>query len=290
MPSDGPDELELLAGRRVVVARETTEGVESLPSYRPTPSCLVAFEEAEVRVQATDCPGAIGTAAVAALVLAAGLGGAPASCAPTCDCETIGSGVIAQPANAWTALAIVAAGVWAGARRPVPGVLIAMVGASAFAAHATVAEWAYRLEGAVLAGAAWSAVLGAGTRSLLAGLAAAGIAWLLPDPGAVVAAGVAVAVFLVAPAARRIPPRVGVPALTLLSGGLVVRWLSDDGGVWCRPGAWLPGHAVWHLAAAAGLLLVAGGLAARSAPASPGSVIPSSPARRITEPSDDQKR
>lgn len=35
-------------------------------------------------------------------------------------------------------------------------------------------------------------------------------------------------------------------------------WLADDRGLWCEPGSWLQGHALWHLLTAlAGGLLVA---------------------------------
>ena len=231
---------------------------------------------------------AVALGAAVSMAFAAVAGGDPASCVPACDCETIGTGTIAQPANTWTAAVLAAAGVWIIARgRMALGVAVVLIGVSAFAAHATVAGWAYRVEGAVLSGVAWGLAALPGRWALLAGAAATAAAWWLPDPGAVVVASIGVMV-IVARWGRSIPLRFGLPALLLLGGGSVLRLLGDDGGPWCRPGAVLPGHAVWHLLATTGLILLAEG--SPIAGTSPGPVLPFGPVRRPAEPGNDQER
>jgi hypothetical protein len=231
---------------------------------------------------------AVALGAAVLMAVAAASGGDPASCVPACDCETIGTGTIAQPANAWTAAVLAAAGIWIIVRGRVGlGEAIALIGVSAFAAHATVAGWAYRAEGAVLAGVAWGLAAHPGPSALPAAAVAAATAWWLPDPGAVVVAGIGVVV-VVARLGRSIPLRFGLPALLLLGGGSVLRLLGDDGGPWCRPDAALPSHAVWHLLAAAGLILLAEGSPIGGT--SPRPVLPFGPVLRPAEQGDDQER
>jgi len=204
------------------------------------------------------------TAAAIAWALA-GIGGIPADCVPACDCEVVGPGSVRQPANTWSALAIVAAGIWAlgTARIRLPdlllGALIVFSGFAALAAHASVAAWAYRSDGAAIASLAWLAAtlewLGPKTALPIATCAAAA-AWLLGAPASIWITAGAVAVFLAAqPSKRRVRRALpGITAATLLGAGLALRALTDDAGPWCRAGAPLPGHAVWHITAAAGLV------------------------------------
>ena len=212
-----------------------------------------------------------GATAVVAWGLA-GIGGAPADCIPACDCETIGGGPIRQPAAAWSALAIVAAGVWAArsrGRSAWVGAGIAASGLAAFAAHASVAGWAYDLDGAGVALVAW--LVAASERwspavAVPAAAAAAALALWAGPPASGCVAGMGVAAF----AAFRIRGgrwRPLVPAAAVLAAGAMVRALTDDGGPWCMPDSPITGHAAWHLMAAAGLALMAAALEARTAEA-----------------------
>ncbi len=110
----------------------------------------------------------------------AGLPGPPVAClAAGCDCEAAGPGPIRQPANAWSSLALAAAGIAAliaspgrrpGEARPkaaevtrrraltrtVAGAALVAAGVAAFLYHAGLTAWAARLDGvtaAVLVGA-----------------------------------------------------------------------------------------------------------------------------------------
>ena len=204
------------------------------------------------------------TAAVVAWALA-GIGGHPADCIPACDCEVIGSGSVRQPWNAWSSLAIVAAGMWTlgTARGRLPdhllGGAIVLSGFAALAAHSSVTAWAYRSDGAAIAALAWLAAslqwLGPKAAVPIA-TGAAAAAWLLGPPVPMWIIACAIAVFLAAQPSRHRTRRVlpGITAAALLGAGLVLRALADDGGPWCRAEAPVPGHAIWHVTAALSLV------------------------------------
>ena len=177
----------------------------------------------------------------------------------------IGSGPVRQPWNAWSALTVVAAGMWTlcTARGRLSdhllGGAIVLSGLAALAAHSSVTSWAYRSDGAAIAALAWlaAALEWLGPKAavpIAAGAAAA--AWLLGAPAPMWITASAVAVFLAAQLskhrARRVLP--GVAAAALLGTGLALRALTDDGGPWCRAEAPVPGHAIWHLVAAVSLV------------------------------------
>lgn len=200
------------------------------------------------------------------------LEGAAAACleAAGCDCEAPGPGIIAQAANAWSALALAAAGlaVVARSRRRSElsaGLTLAFAGAASFLYHSTLTEAAARLDGA-------------GVAAAVAGLAA--LAWGSRLPLPITLFGVAAAT---AAGYRLEPPGfyglvAGVAALALigylgaygLRGSRTLAWaaaaaaaaaalwfLGRSDGAWCRPRGTFQPHAAWHLLiAAAGYLLV----------------------------------
>jgi hypothetical protein len=213
-----------------------------------------------------------GIAGVVILALT-GLGGAPADCVATaaCDCETVGSGAVRQPAGAWSSLALCAAGVWVAGRPRVRMIGVAAVGAglAAFLFHATATAWAARLDGAgvalVAAGfvvAAWHDRVRAGPAALL--MAAVAATALAGRTAAIVCTGAAVAL-AAAGLSRRPRPDAArlVGAAAVFALGTAIYVLGDSGGPLCRPESPFPGHALWHMAAAAAL-----GLAATSLPQS----------------------
>jgi hypothetical protein len=191
---------------------------------------------------------AIALAATAGTVAWAlsGLPGASAPCpAAGCDCEAGGAGPIHQPANAWSSLALAAAGIallWAsparagelrgtrdessgrlpGAPHPaavllevVPAVAAILAGVAAFLFHAALTAWGARLDG--------------------------------------IAAGVLIAA-LALDLWRERRQRFLLPALPAALGALC--WaLGRSGGPWCRPGSLFQAHAAWHLLAACAVFL-----------------------------------
>jgi hypothetical protein len=201
-------------------------------------------------------------AAVTAAVIAwslTGIGGAPAECLPACDCQPLSTGAIRQPAAAWSALVIVAAGAWVllqrGRLAAPAGWGIVAAGLAAFLAHTSVTAWAYDLDGAAVVLAAWLFAAGAVRPAFapVAAVPAAAAFWSGPPASAWLAAAGA-AVFL---AASRSKSRLLLPSAVVLGAGLVARALGDDGGALCRGEFGWTGHVVWHLAAAAGLALAA---------------------------------
>jgi dihydroceramidase len=170
----------------------------------------------------------------------AGLPGSPAPCpAAGCDCEAAGPGRIRQPANAWSSLALAAAGTALLAASPsgrrhwsrrVAAAALTFAGIAAFLFHAGLTAWAARLDG-----------LAVGV--LLAALAvhrARGWARERESAGSHRNAGAILATLL--------------PWLLLALGG--VCWLlGRSDGPWCRPDSPLQAHAAWHLLAAAGIFL-----------------------------------
>ena len=228
------------------------------------------------------------TLAVSAVAWAfTGLPGTTAGCFPAeCDCEAAGPGPIRQPANAWSSLALAAAGI---------ATLLASPGRRPAEARPKAAEGANNnrawpgearpkaAEGAIPASRAL-------TRTIVGGaLLAAGLAAFLYHAGLTAWGarldGITVAILIGAlvwhgwyrlprrrpgqpspPSLSRrrtrqpSPPgtngtkamRVLAPWLLVALGGLCWR-LGQSDGPWCRPDSLLQAHAAWHLLAAGAL-------------------------------------
>lgn len=194
------------------------------------------------------------------------------------DCERCRPGVVAQPVNTMSSLALTAAG-WLAVRR---------AGSSAHPHRRgeAVIGWS-----AVAAGLGSVAYHGPGGRlgrqfhdgslvALLAAVAVAdaalvarrpvptGVAWVVPAVGLVASrprwspmaqglAGVAAVASEVARTRRGGNPDDGRPSLAAVVAGLgaVTHVLGRTGGPWCRPDSVLQPHALWHTAMAATLAL-----------------------------------
>ncbi|MGH8916312.1 MAG: hypothetical protein ACRDZM_17580 [Acidimicrobiia bacterium] len=171
------------------------------------------------------------------------------------DCESIGIGLLGQPANSLTTIGFLLAGVFIIVKRPgtrwIGGGLIA-TGVGSFLFHGPMPpgnEWAHDLA------LAWLLALVAGTGSRWEGLSR------IP---ALLAMGV---LFAVAPAAAD-PVAVGLTVvalvsllnmdrsagtlgpLALLAAAAVFGRLGATGGPLCDPDSLFQPHAVWHLGAA----------------------------------------
>ena len=143
------------------------------------------------------------------------------------DCERIGAGLVAQPANTLSSLAYCIVGGWIWKRS---------------AAAPDPRPW--RLLGAtsVFVGLGSAAYHGPG--GPVSHLAHdAGIVLLLP--------AAALAVATEARPARR---RFSLAAALGLGAGIAVHGLSRTGGPLCRPDSLVQGHAVWHVLGAAALM------------------------------------
>jgi hypothetical protein len=211
------------------------------------------------------------------------------------DCERIRSGAVAQPANAVSSLAYVAAGAWVTRRSRVarPDLDPGTTGRAAAALVATgVGSVLYH--GPCPPGARWAhdASLAALLVGVLVhdlddlvdpavppgrahGLAAVALGGLLaarPQGANAVAAGVGTAAVgaeaLLARRGRR--PRWRAAA-SLLAAGALVNVASRTGAPGCRPDSWWQGHAGWHAltAAAFAVWAVDAGGAGRAAPIRP---------------------
>jgi hypothetical protein len=190
-----------------------------------------------------------------------GLPGMPAPCpAAGCDCEAAGAGPIRQPANAWSSLALVAAGI-ALLLMPSPaaaGEVSRLPGSRDGGGSPTtpVAGEVSRLPGRADEGRSRperprrAAVLLETVPA--AALALAGIAAFLFHAGLTAWGarldGIAVGVLAAALSLEAWRPRRRrflLPALPAALGGLC--WaLGRSGGPWCRPDTVLQGHAAWH--------------------------------------------
>ena len=207
------------------------------------------------------------SAAVALLAAAAGAADPRCVAAGGCDCEAAAATGIRQPANAWSAAALLVAGgliaASSGPGRVRPfGVAVGAAGAAAFAYHATLAGWAAILDGAAvtmvagtLAAREWRGVV-----PHPVGLAAAALAAGTAQHIGAAAAATATLLLGVAAAAGHLrrgrfgdPLAAGLAALLLAGGGAA--WaLAGTAGPWCNPGSPLQGHAAWHVAAAGAAL------------------------------------
>jgi hypothetical protein len=205
-----------------------------------------------------------------------GLPGAPAACLPAdCDCEAAGPGPIRQPANAWSSLALAAAGIatliaspaGAGEARPKaaegannngapPGdPLLPLAGAEG--TRPTSRAHRRALTHTIVGGA----LIAAGLAAFLyhAGLTA----WAARLDGMTVAILIGALVWhgwyrLPRRGPRQPSPpganwtkamRVLAPWLLVALGGLCWQ-LGQSDGPWCHPDSLLQAHAAWHLLAA----------------------------------------
>ncbi len=170
----------------------------------------------------------------------AGLPGAPAPCpAAGCDCEATGPGRIRQPANAWSSLALAAAGTallaispsgrrhWSG--RAASGALT-FAGIAAFLFHAGLTAWAARLDGVAVGILLGALALHRARR------------WARERESAGSGRDAAKTLAALFPWA-------------LIALGALLWLLGRSGGPWCRPASPLQAHAAWHLLAAAAIFL-----------------------------------
>jgi hypothetical protein len=228
---------------------------------------------------------------VGGLVVAARLpspwnGWRPATCMPdACFCETVGAGLVRQPANAVSGLAFVLVALWivaADASRGTPparrNTALLFAGALAFLGmgtafyHASLTFAGQTVDVLVmyllvlLVGVLGLVRYGAvreGRAAVLymaSGAALLAMLLVLPHLRRPVFAGLVLGVLaLEAGLRRRGSSRggarylAGATALLLLGFGV---WILDQTGAVCAPGSPVQGHAIWHLfgAAAAGLL------------------------------------
>jgi hypothetical protein len=223
-------------------------------------------------------------AVVAAAVVTAilGLGDPTAPCLPAeCDCEAVGAGPIRQPANAWSSLSLAAVGIGLLTPRPrrhlgsALGTAVVGSGIAAFLFHASLTDWAARLDGvavaavaAVLAAREWSdrspPVLLVPVAGAVAAAAAAGTAAL--NIVTIVLAAIAVAGAVRLGRRRDRDSRLLAATTVLLASGGAAWWLGRSGGRWCSPEGPIVLHGVWHVLAAAAVAAGAAYLASGTAP------------------------
>lgn len=174
------------------------------------------------------------------------------------DCEHISAAFLSQPVNALSSLAFVVAGVLI-ARQPgrrLFGAAVASIGVGSFVAHGPRwpgSDWMHDVT------IAWVLVLIAaeGAPRWVTASASVLVAVLLAvapaanNPLLVVLAVVAIG----RPVLRRRREVRVLASFTVLGIGAAIGTLSRTGWPWCDPEALLQGHAVWHLLAAAALLM-----------------------------------
>ena len=185
--------------------------------------------------------------------------GSVGSMGAAADCESIGGGLLRQPVNSITTLALVAAGLWIVTRRPDRrwvGVAVMATGVGSLLFHGPMpagAEWAHDVT------LAWLllVVAGTGTRwektTHVPGLLAlGGLFALLPaiaDPVAVVITVIAVVVRI-----RLDRSSATWGAFSLLAAAAIVGRLGATGWPLCDPNSILQTHGLWHLSAAAAVV------------------------------------
>lgn len=173
----------------------------------------------------------------------------------TVDCEAIGAGLLGQPINAVTSLALLAAGlfVFERARDVWVAAGLAAAGLGSFLFHGPLAPGGVWIHDVTLA---WLIlVVGLRARSLervgaLLGLAVIGPAFLvLGDAADVLTGALAAAVILLLVSNARGRDTLG--PLILLGVSAVIGRLGATGGPLCDPDSLFQTHGVWHLGAAA---------------------------------------
>jgi hypothetical protein len=209
---------------------------------------------------------------------------APATCLPDhCFCEAIGSGAVAQPANAWSSLAFVLAGLWIvlvpvasssrdeyrnrivsePAYRRLYGCALAAIGLGSYYYHASLsfAGQVCDMSGMYLL-ITFALLYGIARRSSIrTGVAmAAYIAWnaallgfqmTFPDMRRYVFALLVLGVLGIE-ARYRMEPQGTIESRWLsratgILGLAFLIWVLDITRVACSPGSALQGHALWHM-------------------------------------------
>jgi hypothetical protein len=135
------------------------------------------------------------------------------------DCERIHEGLLAEPANALSSLAYVAAGVWTWRHDRPRGAALVAVGLGSVAYHARG---------------------GAAAR------------WLHDVTIVVVAAAVAASAPQILRGARA-RPRFAAGAVVAFAVALPLQLFGRTGGPWCDPDAAIQAHAGWHVMTATAL-------------------------------------
>lgn len=207
---------------------------------------------------------------VALLIGAGGWPGTAPPPGPHPDCELIGTGLIAQPAAAWSSLVFLAVGAWIiGDRRPDAALYaagFAAVGLGSFLGHAAAADWSRQLDSLGIkalmlvflgsaAGRSRAWTTGQTSGAVLAAVAGVVVLQLSRESSAE-PLFVILAVAATAAIIRTVPPVRLAPGLALLAVGAALWWLGRDGGPLCDPASTLPLHAAWHILAAGGLAAV----------------------------------
>ena len=168
------------------------------------------------------------------------------------DCEAIGLGLLGQPVNALSSLALVVAGLVVLGRDRWVATALAATGVGSFLFHGPLAprgEWIHDVT------LAWLIlVVGLKSRGWERRFGAVGLAGIAPffyvapalaDP--LTAALVVVTLFLLVSDSRRFDT---VGPIALLGVSAIVGRLGSSGGPWCDPGSVLQTHGLWHIGAA----------------------------------------
>lgn len=217
------------------------------------------------------------------LIGAGGWPGEPSGCiaAGDCSCEAFSSGLVVQPVNTFSNLALIGAGLWLVWLVPIGAVdrirrlayssTVIGLGVGSAAFHASMTEWGGWMDllgihlflGLVLV----AGVAQFGDRSdrwILATISGGGVAvaaalWFMDNSlGKYTAALLVVAIALTEwRAAQR-----GVErdrgwlwlSIGLFAAGLGLQWLGRGGGAWCDPDVVFQPHALWHGVAALGAI------------------------------------
>ena len=176
------------------------------------------------------------------------------------DCEEIRPGLVAQPANAASCLAFLAAAAWLWRRlrrqgRSSPEAalycgLVAANGVGGIAFHGPGDRASHWLHDTALVGTLGA--MAVGRAPAVAALTAAAGVGLAVRPTATNAASLAGTVLLVGAEARR-GRRPSARTGSLLLVATAVNVLSRTGAPCCRPKSLLQGHALWHVLDAAAL-------------------------------------
>ena len=168
------------------------------------------------------------------------------------DCETIGLGLLGQPVNALSSLALVVAGLVVLGRDRWVASALAATGVGSFLFHGPLApggEWIHDVTLAWLI-----VVVGLKSRGWERRFAAIGLAGIAPffyvapslaDPLTVVL--VVATLLLLVSENRRFDTMAPIAMLGLSA---IVGRLGSTGGPWCDPGSVLQTHALWHVGAA----------------------------------------
>ena len=185
------------------------------------------------------------------------------------DCELLGDGWLAQPANAWSSVAYVVAAAYVLARGrrwqvPLPvlapaALALTLVGIGSFAFHGPQPGWADAAHDGSIAAVLLVHLLVRPDRPhricLAAGASfvAFAVVAAVPSSDLLLHGALAVAVAALELRRRGTPP----VAVAALAAGAVVLALGRTGGALCDPNSLLQAHAGWHVlsAVAAGTAL-----------------------------------